>query len=209
ERGGLEGKEVRVFSFEPQEAGESIERLLVSLAIDQHARIVGRGCSIVRRESHRLLQQQLCFIERVALVRQASEQAQCFDVPPRAAQEIAKDALRERQLAVTEQASRVNDLCRQSQQPRTLLGRNRSVPGIAPCAVQALEHFPTRRQRGVDAHAALERFDRGGKVIQRDAAVAAFLISAAELRMLLGESIESRERRSVVPETALVHGSEI
>src|SRR6185437_7584939 len=33
ERGGLERKEVRVFSFEPQEAGESIERLLVPLAI--------------------------------------------------------------------------------------------------------------------------------------------------------------------------------
>ena len=82
-------------------------------------------------------------------------------------------------------------------------GGVRGVRRLSGHAVQALEHVPAGRQRRIDVHAAQEGVDRLGCLLQRDVAVTALLVEAAEAGMQLFKRGERGERRGDVAEMTL------
>ncbi len=176
QRNRLQREGVLVARIELQQAGELLARPAVLQPIDQHPGIVG-SCRAVRRcELDCLREKAFCAVEGTALMLDSPQQPQSLGVATHAAQIFAQDAFRQIQIAVTEQAARLDDLWRQAAQRGDLLSRGHGVARIARSAIQPLEHAPARQQRRIDADGALESLDRARHIVHCREAMPAFLV---------------------------------
>ncbi len=208
-RGCLERTVVLVFGFELQETGDLTTCLAVLLPIDQHSAVVGSCGPVGRRESEYFFQKALRVVKCVTSMRNSPEQAQCLDVPARASQECAQNTFCEIQIAVAEQTSGLNNLCRQALEHRDVFGRAAGLLQIADDAIQALEHAPTRGQRRVDVDGLLECIDRALHIVHRREAVSSFLMETTEARGPLLKTIQRSQSRCVSVQGTLIDCGEI
>ena len=183
--------------------------LAVQVALDQQLRVVeARGMVIGRALEHRL-EQYLRIIEYLALDADARQQTHGLDVIAMLEQERADELLGCPRLAVGEQRGRRHHLIRQCFQCRDVRGRRRRVRGLPGHPVQALEHAPAARQGRIEVHASQQGLDRLRRLLERDMAVATFLVQTAEARMKALELLKRRECRGGLAEMALRHGAQV
>ena len=87
-----------------------------------------------------------------------------------------------------------------------MTGRGRGVFPVAGHAVETLEHLPAARQRVVKVDGPQKGLDRLRCLAQLDEAAPAFLMQAAEARMVLLERRERLEGGRDLPQVALRDG---
>jgi hypothetical protein len=90
-----------------------------------------------------------------------------------------------------------------------VLGRGCGSLQVTRDAIQALEHAPAGRQRGIDADSVLEGIDRVRHIVRRREAMSPLLIQPAEPRTLQLQTIQSCERSLTQVQATLIDGGEI
>ena len=197
--GGLEGEQPLDLS----------SRLEMQMAPGKNLRILETRQMVVRRQLEHPFQQQVRIVEHFALHADAREQAHRLDVITVPAQVSADELLGRRELAIGEEGGRGHDLRRQLPQRGDVLRRLRGLPVLARHPVEALEEAPARRHGRIDVDGAQEGVDRLRRLSQRDVAVPAFLVEAAEPRMQALELGERGESGRDITREALGHRAQI
>ena len=164
------------------------------MAREQHLRVVFARCAVVGRACQHGGEQEFGVVKDFARHADPCEQAHAFDVIAVIQQEAPDEGFGGIQIAVREESRCGHDLGRKSCERRHLPGGSGGGMRIAGHPVESFEHAPTRGQRGVEFHGSHERRNRLRRPLQRDKAVSALLMEAAEARVAPLEAIEDRER---------------
>ena len=85
----------------------------------------------------------------------------------------------------------LHHLRRQSLEGGDMRGGHGGVVASPRHPIEALEHAPARGQCRVDVHCPQERIDRPRRILQRDVAVPALLVQAAESRLVALEPLQA------------------
>ena len=200
---------VAVARFGREQALELFERLLVLVPPQQDRRVVVSGGQVVGFPLEHGFQQELGVVEDLERSADPCEQAHRLDVIAVLEQERPDEVFGGENVAIAEEARRVDDLRRQGLQLGDLccgLGCRRRIAGHA---VQTLEHAPAGRQRPVQAHGFRKRLDRTRRVTQHDVAVAAFLQAATEAWMESLQAVQHLQSVTGLAELAERQGLEV
>src|SRR6185437_6962536 len=161
------------------------------VALREHLRILETCQVVVRRKLEDSFEEQLRVVENVAFQSNTGQQTHSLDVITVPAEIIADELFGRRDLAVGEQRRRRYYLGRQFSQRRHVISRLLGFLRLTRHPIEALEQAPARGKGRIDVDRTQKGVDRLGSLPQRDMAVSALLVQAAEARV---EALQRRER---------------
>jgi hypothetical protein len=180
--------------------------LLVAVQLDQHARVLLAGDAVMRGQREDCREQQLRIVEHLVGDADAGQQPHRLDVVAVLEQVAPDQWLCELQIAIGEQPCGHHDLLRKLAQRCDVASRHGGVFRLPGHAIQALEHGPAAWQRVVDVHGLEESSDGLGCLTHLHVAAAAFLVEAAEARMVVLDSVEGLHGIGDAVQVALCDG---
>ena len=167
------------------------EGLRVPVKLQKHAGVFSARGSIVRCPLEHGRQQDLRIIEYAPGNADARQEPHGLHMIAVREQVGAHPRLGAVEIAVGEQRHAGQHLRRELRQARDAARRLLGWLGLTGHAKEALEHAPAADQRVIERHRLEKGLDGRGRLLQVDAAPAAFLVQPAEARMV---SFESRQR---------------